>query len=450
MQMATISRWTLTYFGVALAALVVALALMAAGFGYPHVALFAPETLIVVHLVVVGWLSLLMLGALIQFLPVLVGRELALPRLAPVALGLIVAGLLLLLAGFGALADWPWVSADLAPLGGLVIIAGFAVAAVMLFATLLRASSLALPAGFVAVALMSALVATLLGDNLAAALSGLIGGDFAVALVTHGVALHAGFGLGGWLTLAAMGVSYRLVSMFLISPERKGFVPRLAFVAAVAALAMLCAVLGVLVASNAPWPLGLGLAGLLGLVSLAAYAGDVVILYRGRRRPALELHMAAAVGAFVMLGVGTVAVVVAGSMGSEAGLAAAVQVLALGWLGGLGLAMLYKIVPFLTWLECFAPQMGRMQTPRVQDLVRERRARHWYALYFAMVAVGGLGMAAGWTGVVQVAAGGQLAAVLLIMHQLWRARTLRDLPAQWQDQPGPRLLRSALRPRSLI
>src|SRR5690606_38706877 len=97
-------------------------------------------------------------------------------------------------------------------------------------------------------------------------------------------------------------------------------------------------------------------------------------LYRSRRRRALELHMAGTAAAMSMLGLGSCLLAWALWSGQESALAAAVHVLALGWLGGLALAMLYKIVPFLTWLECFAPQMGRTATPRVQDLVCEKRA----------------------------------------------------------------------------
>ncbi|ODT77958.1 MAG: hypothetical protein ABS76_25430 [Pelagibacterium sp. SCN 64-44] len=436
--MASISRWTLAYFGCALACLVLALGLMGAGIGYPQDGLMAPQTLIVVHLVTIGWLSLLMLGALLQFLPVLVGGSLRWARLAPPALASLLAGLALLLSGFAAIDGWP-LPPELLPLGGLLLLLGLSLAAAILFATLLGARTIPLPAGFVATALLSVLVTALLGETLASAIAGLFGGDFAVAIISHGVALHAGFGLGGWLTFAAMGVSYRLISMFLVAPERYGLPARITFFGGALALALLCMGLGVLLATNAPLSLGLALAGLVGLAAIGAYLGDMVQFYRARRRRELELHMVAAVAAFVALPVGAVLLAVATAMGSEQGLAAAFHVLALGWLGGLGLAMLYKIVPFLTWLECFAPFMGRQPTPRVQDLVRERPAKTWFILYFTALAMGSAALLAGMPLAFRAASLLQLAAVALLIHEFYRARLLLDLPEAWHDHQPPRL-----------
>ena len=73
---ASISRWTMTYFAMSLAWLLVALALMVAGIGYPAADIAAPDTLVLVHTVCIGWLSLAMCGALFQFVPVLVAKPL--------------------------------------------------------------------------------------------------------------------------------------------------------------------------------------------------------------------------------------------------------------------------------------------------------------------------------------------------------------------------------------
>ena len=89
---ASISRWTMSYFAMALAWLFVALALMVAGIGYPAAHLASPDTLVLVHVVCIGWLSLAMCGALFQFVPVLVAKPLFSEKWALPALGLLTAG----------------------------------------------------------------------------------------------------------------------------------------------------------------------------------------------------------------------------------------------------------------------------------------------------------------------------------------------------------------------
>lgn len=93
---ASLSKWTMSYFGVALLG---AESLMIASFGFPSQPVAAPQALILVHLVAIGWLSLLLSGTLIQFVPVLVAKPLAHPELPAVALALLVVGLAGLIAG---------------------------------------------------------------------------------------------------------------------------------------------------------------------------------------------------------------------------------------------------------------------------------------------------------------------------------------------------------------
>ena len=89
----------------------------------------------------------------------------------------------------------------------------------------------------------------------------------------------------------------------------------------------------------------------------------------------------------------TIVTLALGNLPRHAG--AIVFLLAFGWLSGLGLAKLYKIVPFLTWLECYGPVLGKTPTPRVQDLVIEKRAIKWFLLYFFTVWLGTVALMVG-------------------------------------------------------
>ncbi|MGB7480404.1 MAG: hypothetical protein WA924_08760, partial [Burkholderiaceae bacterium] len=160
---AGVSRWTMLHFGCALGALLLAAALLAGGYADPLQALRAPATLLTVHLVTIGWLSLLMLGALYQFVPVITSTPLYSQRLPLASLVLIGIGLAGMLAGFLALGGVAWLTRAWLPLGGALVLAGMTLGAIDLAMTLWRARPLPLPARFVAAGLCFMLVTALLG-----------------------------------------------------------------------------------------------------------------------------------------------------------------------------------------------------------------------------------------------------------------------------------------------
>ncbi len=427
----SLSRWTVSYFASALVSLLVAEGLMVAGFGFPSHPIEAPETLVVVHLVAIGWLSLLMCGALIQFVPVLVAAPLAHPELPGVALLLLLAGLTALIAGFFGIAGLPVGGLFWLPLGAIGLAAGFALNIWNLARTLQSARPLGLPARFVAVGLASLVGVIALGTIFALVLGGWTTRDPFVALTSEAIPLHAILGLAGWLTFTAIGVSYRLLAMFMLAPETEHATSRVAFVAGAAALfaVMIGGPLCLLVAGRTPTHV-LAIAGLGAAVCLSCYGVDVVRLYRARKRRKLELNARVAAWALGGLGVSSVlllAVTVAG--GDAPHIGALVFFFAFAWLTGLGLAKLYKIVAFLTWLECYGAVLGKRPTPRVQDLVDEARALPWFRLYFASVVAASLAAFFNVPIAFRLAAVGMLMATCRLGLELWRTRTLKLVPA---------------------
>ncbi len=74
--------------------LLVALGLLVAGAGYRAGDIASPDTLVLVRVVCVGWLSLAMCGAFFQFVPVPAAKPLLFNRRALPALALLTVGLL--------------------------------------------------------------------------------------------------------------------------------------------------------------------------------------------------------------------------------------------------------------------------------------------------------------------------------------------------------------------
>lgn len=434
---ATLSRWTMSYFAVAFVFLLCAEALMALGYGFPSVPLAAPETLILVHVVAIGWLSILMLGALFQFVPVLVARPIYNNTLPLPALVSLVVGLVALLLGFLQLSGG--VSSQLAffPIAASLLGIGFGLALWNLGRTLWRARPLPLPARFVAVGLVCAAVTAVLGTAFALVLGGHATAPHLLDLTTYGVPVHAIAGLGGWLTFTAMGVSYRLLAMFMLAPEHDAVRSRAVFYGGTAALTI--AVLGGVIAicSSAGLTGVLIAAGLLGLCTLGLYGRDILHLYRARKRRTIELNARMAAVALANLGAVVVLALAAIAIGQfEASIGALIFLVTFGWLSGLGLAKLYKIVAFLTWLERYGAVLGKMQTPRVQDLVVEARAARWFWLYFAGVWSGTASLLANSTASFRVAAALMLAATAGIAFELLRTRLLTNVQAELRRTTG--------------
>lgn len=441
----SLSRWTMSYFAAALLSLVAAEVLMALGYGFPHAALQAPETLILVHVVTIGLLSLLMCGALFQFVPVLVAQPLHSNMLPAPTLVLLVAGLAALILGFLQLAGQVGPSLPFFAVAGTLLGAGFALVLWNLARTLRAAQSRPLPARFVIVGLASVAATVTLGIVFALVLGGLTASEPFVALTVAGVPLHVIAGLGGWLTFTAMGVSYRLLAMFMLAPELERPTTKGALYLGTAALALaiMGGVLVVLLRGNLTFVLLA--AGTLGVVALALYGADVVHLYRARKRPHIELNSRMSVLALASLAASVVLILGLLALGRLAENAGAVVFLtAFGWLSGLGLSQLYKIVAFLTWLECYGPVLGKTQTPRVQDLVVEPRAARWFWLYFIGVWAGTVALIAGYPPAFQACAAAMLIATGGIVTQLGRTRRLSNVKA------ALRLPEGATRPRLLF
>lgn len=444
-----LSRWTMSYFTVALAFLVGAQMLMVAGYGFPAVAAEAPETLLLVHMVTIGWLSMLMCGALFQFVPVLIAQPLRWERLVLPALICLLTGLASLLAGFLQLAGVFDTGIPLLALAGTFLPAGFLLVAGVLGGTLWRAN-LQLPARFVAVGLVCVLVTATLGALLALLLAGFLPALAEIDFRTQALPVHIAVGLGGWLSFTAIGVSYRLLPMFMLSPDRERARSRVSWWSGVVALLLIALASPIaaflekvgLAATTSP---ATGLAVALGMAALVLYALDLAFFYRHRKRRTIELNSGAAQGAFLALALSAILLLALLATGTlERHIGALLYLVAFGWLTGLGLSQLYKIVPFLTWLECYGPVMGRKPTPRVQDLVTERRGWMWFALYFLGVLAGTVTLLVEQPGLFRAAAAATLLATLAIVAELVLARRLANIP------DDKRLPEGASRPRLFL
>ena len=443
-----LSRWTPAMFAAALLNLDLGLLLSVLGLGWPAQPATGPISLVMVHLLTIGWLTLLMFGALFQFVPVITSRKLPSQALPLVTLIGVETGLALMVGGFCAL-DRSASLARLLPVGGGLVIVALLIGGATLLIPLAAKRPVPLSARFVLAGLAFLLLTVLLGLGFALALTVPATGPVLMPLLAGGVAYHALAGFGGWLTLTAIGVSYEVLPMFMLAPHERGALG--ASVLWLGAGGFLVAFAAGLVATIWPvgWPVVLEQAGRLAVVlAVALYLVDVARLYRSRRRRQIELHNRATIGAFVALGLAMPLAIAAAVTDRLATLAPSLVLLVLlGWLSGLGLTQLYKVVAFLSWLSRYGGRLGRGPVPRVQDLVNEPRAAGFFVLYFVSIAAAAGAAVFGMADLIRAALAFSLLAVLLLAREYaraWRAVYARVAPATAPHSPiapGPEGIR---------
>ena len=354
-----------------------------------------PTVLLAVHLSTLGFLGVLVLGVLTQFMPMLLGRALGSALGAAACLAIFALSALLLFVHFGLWRSSPlaWAAAG----GVLLSLAGFAALA-----------SGALFGGGVTHRLSRATLASALGYLLFAVglgtllAQGLLGPSLIDTPPLAQLQLHLHLGLFGFGALVLFGVSYELLPMFNLArgyPSWPGWASL-----ALAHIGLLCLaaqVLGVCTepaALHGAWGVSLALSALLYVVQV------LLITHKAMRRQvdasiwALRLAWAwlllsAAWGLALLLGPET-------GPGAQA---AYIYLGLFGFLGGAIFSQLQKIVPLLSWYDRFAALAGKAVVPTSAQLLDARLAWGGLALHSAATLVGTVALASGAVGGIRLA-----------------------------------------------
>ena len=170
---------------------------------------WSPELLAATHLLTLGFMAMVMLGAMFQLVPVISGRMI--PGGTIVATGvhlLLLSGVLLLVAGF----YWQayWLFAWALP----VLLAAFMLFLLALASLLLRH----IGGGDAIYSIRFAALSLLITVGLGALRSANYAGWPVPLTLVNITNIHLAWGLLGWVLLLVMGVSYQVIPMFHVTP----------------------------------------------------------------------------------------------------------------------------------------------------------------------------------------------------------------------------------------
>ncbi|HEU4439956.1 MAG TPA: hypothetical protein VFT36_11950 [Methylomirabilota bacterium] len=347
--------------------------LASAGIGWlaPELAghYYHPRLLALTHTVTLGWITLAIMGASYQLIPVVLERPIWSERLARWQLAILAVAVFGMVAHFY-LGTWP----------GLAVAAGLLAVGVTLYLLNIGLSlrgfrNWTFTAHLVMLAYGGLAATTLFGLTLAVnRLWPFLPSEFFPTLHAH-----VQLALLGWVTPMILGVAARVYPMFLLAPTPRRWASHWQLWGL--ALGVPLVVAGLL--AGVP---GLRVAGALAVAAaVLAHASWVLEMARTRKRPGLDwgLRFALTATAFlvpaILLGVALAADVLSGP---RAALAYAVVVLG-GWASLTIVGMMLKIVPFLVWYRAYSPRAGRERVPTLVQLSSTRLEGLAYALLTA-------------------------------------------------------------------
>lgn len=334
-------------------------------------ALFASRwngtALALTHLLVLGFLSLCMVGALLQVLPVVCGIPVAgSARRWSAVHAALCAGTLLLAAGF--LAEDPILFRWSVPL----LAVGFSLFLIPVLAGAWRRRGSGDVTQAIGLALLALVPTVVLGLVLAASFAGWVAGLPLLELT----AVHLGWGAAGWIGLLVLAIACQVMPMFQATPNYPVWVARRIPVAVF--LLLLALSVASAAGSKAVLPVQLACAFL-----LALFAMQSLRLLRQRKRPRPDvttLYWWLAMGSLILA---LAAFAVGGQRPSWAVLIGTLFIVGFGMSAVTG--MLFKIVPFLCWYHA-QDQAGLLQgrrPPALKHYLEDAVAKRQWAVQAA-------------------------------------------------------------------
>jgi len=314
---------------------------------------YHPRLAALTHTVTLGWITLSIMGASYQLIPIVLERRVWSERLARWQFWILAGGIAGMVAHFY-IGRWPGLL-----LAAVMVAAGVAMHLVNAALTLRSVERWRLPARFIAMAFTGLGLTVLFGLVLGAdrIWKFLPGGFFPT--------LHAHFHLAllGFVAPIVMGVAARVYPMFMLAPEPSGWPERVQFWGL--ALGVPGVVLGLLGVPSLVVPGAIAVA-----AASAAHLTWVSRMARDRRRPALDWGLRFVLtGSAFLIAAGTMGLGLAFDLLSGPRAALAYAVLALGgWVSLTIVGMMLKIIPFLVWYRVYTPQAGRAPVPMLAQL----------------------------------------------------------------------------------
>jgi hypothetical protein len=344
------------------------LCLLAADSFFGHY--FQPRLLAITHIMALGWGTMVIFGALFQFLPVLLEVRLYSEKLAQISFLLLITGVALLAWSF-----WKFETGWTLQTASIIIIAAILLFGINVYATCKQTKEWNVAADFIITSVGWLLLTVIAGSLLAFNFSHL----FLPKSHLGYLGLHAHLGIIGWFLLLIIGVSSRLIPMFLLSPKPN--TKTLSWSYYLINLGLINFIANELIFNK--W--FLNPASILFILGgLGTYIFYIRNCYINRVRKLLDTGMKQSILAFLFLSLPLVLIILISFSKSDEEKILPFYIaygfsIFFGFLSTLILGQTYKTLPFITWLAKSKESQTSKLMPR--DLFSERLAKFQFVFH---------------------------------------------------------------------
>ncbi len=321
---------------------------------------FQPKILALTHTAALGWGTLIIFGALYQLLPVILEKPLYSLSLCWVSFGFLVPGTILLIGAF-----WFFTPGFIMQLAGVLVLSGIVIFTLNVLLTIRNQKVNTIFQEFIITSCMWLALTAVLGLLLVFNFKFLFLPQDHLAFLR----LHAHLGIVGWFLMLVVGVSSKLIPMFLVSKYMKTeLLSRTYYLINAALLLFLLDTYfyGINLKTN--------LILLIGVSGICIYLFYIYKCFISRIRRHVDFAMVQTLFSFALLA-GSVVVLpfIFHYHLKQSPLAINLSVLYgilifIGWISALILGQTFKTLPFIIWVKHYEHLTGKVKTPLPADL----------------------------------------------------------------------------------
>ncbi|NOQ30462.1 MAG: hypothetical protein GQ570_04990 [Helicobacteraceae bacterium] len=327
-------------------------------------------TLSWVHIFLLGFVMMVIFGAMAQLVPVVLEVGHFAVELYYVIYPLLLIGTLLM--GYGFLS-----APALLPYGGIVVLISLLIFVLETFLTIKKVKKFNLVMSSVLIANTFLFLGLIFGILMALGYAGTIEIDIASLLRAHIYLV-----LTGYVGVTIMGMSLILLPMFWLSHSFswKSVTYALGVISAGVIAVMFSSIFNSFTLEYIGY--------ILSITALVLYFYQIYLIYKTRVRLDNDIYLHSLLFSYGSLALSLIMGIVYIFYPSNALLLSLGWVLFLGYITFMILGHLYKIVPFLVWYERYSPLIGKQKVPLLADMVPTKSASFQFVFTSSGVFVG--------------------------------------------------------------